>query len=84
MEFLVTDVVKSLAAVSAMVDACSEAVFAKESSLMRIMQTGDKTLLKGRGGTMDVSVDVEVMGADSSEGSVSSGMHRVISSWCGC
>lgn len=49
MDFLVTDVVKLLATVSAIVDAGNEAVFAKEGSFIRHIQAGEKKFVKTEG-----------------------------------
>lgn len=50
MELLFRDVAKPLAAVSAIVDAGNEVVFAKQGSFIRNIRTGERIFLKREGG----------------------------------
>ena len=70
MNFLLTDVVKPLAAVSAIVDAGNEVVFSGQGSYIRNTSTGEVIHLQREKGTyvMEVGVDsVGIMGTESGD-----------------
>jgi hypothetical protein len=64
MDFIVTDVTKPLAAVSAIVDAGNRVVFCKEGSFIENMKTGEKISLKCERGTYTMDVGIKHLEID--------------------
>lgn len=86
MEFLVTDVVKPLAAVSAILDAGKKVVFNKVGSFIRNLKMGEKVYPKRKRGAYAMKVSVDVVGeigTDAGEGSgfIGQAQCRVLEGW---
>ena len=64
MDFIVTDVTKPLAAVSAIVDAGNRVVFCKEGSFIENTKTGEKISLKCERGTYTMDVGIKHLEID--------------------
>jgi hypothetical protein len=67
MDFIVTDVTKPLAAVSAIVDAGNRVVFCKEGSFIENIKTGENISLKCERGTYTMDVGIKHLEIDAVE-----------------
>ena len=76
MEFVVTDVTKPLAAVSAIVEAGNRVVFDKQGSFVQNTTTGERIELTCEKGTYTMEVDVDMIGVCAADEADSSGFTR--------